>query len=153
AYLIAPKVGRKLPDGNFSNDEPHGWESREYLRKKLVGKEIQFRTEYKISMGQSQREFGFLFLADENVNDTVVIEGMAEVVRRQQNKDNAEVLRLIELEESAKTAQKGKWDAVSTKREVLHEVEEPQKLVNKTLPAIVEHVRDGSTLRVALALE
>ncbi|CAG2167551.1 unnamed protein product, partial [Oppiella nova] len=153
AYLIAPKVGRKLPDGSTTSDESHGWESREFLRTKLVGKEIQFRTEYKISMGNTPREFGFLFLGDENINDTVVSEGMAEVVRRQQNKDNAEVLRLIELEESAKAAQKGKWDNVSTKREVLYDVEEPQKLVNKTFPGIVEHVRDGSTLRVALTLE
>jgi hypothetical protein len=51
AYVIAPKVGRKLPDGQQTNDESFGWDSREFLRKKLVGKEVQFRTEYKISMG------------------------------------------------------------------------------------------------------
>ena len=50
---MAPKVGRKLPDGTTTNDEPHGWDSREFLRKKLVGKEIQFRMEYKIQMGSS----------------------------------------------------------------------------------------------------
>ena len=92
-------------------------------------------------------------MGEENVNETVVREGMAEVVRRNQNKDNPDVLALIELEETAKTNQKGKWTDTSNKREVLYEVEEPQKLVNKTFPAIVEHVRDGSTLRVALALE
>ena len=104
-------------------------------------------------IGNTQREFGVLYLGEENVNETVVREGMAEVVRRNQNKDNPDVLALIELEETAKTNQKGKWTDTSNKREVLYEVEEPQKLVNKTFPAIVEHVRDGSTLRVALALE
>jgi staphylococcal nuclease domain-containing protein 1 len=49
--VIAPKVGRKLPDGTQTNDESFAWDSREFLRKKLVGKEVQFRTEYKISMG------------------------------------------------------------------------------------------------------
>ncbi|CAG2173795.1 unnamed protein product [Oppiella nova] len=145
AHLIAPKVGRKLADGSTTSDESHGWESREFLRTKLMGKEIQFRTEYTIAMGNTTRELGFLFLGDENINDTVVSEGMAEVVRRQQDEDNAEVLRLIGLEESAKAAQKGKWDNVWTKRKVLYDVEEPQELVNETFPGIVEHVRDGST--------
>lgn len=154
AYVIAPKVGRKLPDGSFTSEEPHAWDSREYLRRKLVGKEIQFRTEYKISMGNTPREFGFLYLGEENVNELVVSEGLVEVVRKQQNKDNAEVLHLIELEETAKNGSKGKWsNTPSEKREVLHEVEEPAKLVNKTYEGIVEHVRDGSTLRVALSLE
>ena len=78
---------------------------------------------------------------------------MAEVVRRNQNKDNPDVLHLIELEETAKVASKGKWGPPSPKREVLYEVDEPQRLVNKSFDGIVEHVRDGSTLRVALALE
>ena len=52
AYLIAPKVGRKTPEGS-TPDEPHGWESREFLRNKLVGKEVLFKTEYKIQMGMT----------------------------------------------------------------------------------------------------
>lgn len=47
---MAPKVGRKTQEVT-TNDEPHGWESREFLRKKLVGKEISFKSEYKIQMG------------------------------------------------------------------------------------------------------
>jgi staphylococcal nuclease domain-containing protein 1 len=93
-------------------------------------------------------------LGEENINETMVNEGLVEVVRKQQNKDNAEVLHLIELEESAKIASKGKWSSTpSEKREVIYEVEEPAKLVNKTFAGIVEHVRDGSTLRVALVIE
>lgn len=113
---------------------------------------IDFRSSLPI-IGSAPREFGFLFLGEENINETVVMEGMAEVMRRQQNKDNPDVIRLIELEESAKLAQKGKWGSPTPKREVLYECDEPQRLVNKSFPGIVEHVRDGSTLRVALALE
>ncbi|XP_054160483.1 staphylococcal nuclease domain-containing protein 1-like [Oppia nitens] len=154
AYVMAPKVGRKLPDGTTSIEEPYGWESREYLRKKLVGKEVLFKSEYKIQMGNAQREFGILMCGDENINQTVVNEGTVEVNRREKNKDNEDVIKLVELEESAKNGEKGKWGKLASgKREVLYEVEEPQKLVNKSLIGIVEHVRDGSTLRVALQLE
>lgn len=78
---------------------------------------------------------------------------MVEVVKRAQNKDNPDVLRLTELEETAKSAGKGKWSAggaTATKRTLLQDIEEGQVLVGKTYPAIVEHVRDGATLRVGL---
>lgn len=48
---MAPKLSRKLQDGQFTTDETYAWEAREFLRKKLVGKEIQFKFEYKIQMG------------------------------------------------------------------------------------------------------
>ncbi len=39
--------------------QPFAWESREFLRKKLVGKDISFVVEYKVPSG---REFGTIFL-------------------------------------------------------------------------------------------
>lgn len=51
AYLIAPKISRKLPDGTYTEDEPYAWEAREFLRKRLVGKEVAFRVEYKLPFG------------------------------------------------------------------------------------------------------
>ncbi|OTF83386.1 hypothetical protein BLA29_006462 [Euroglyphus maynei] len=79
---MAPKISRKLPDGSHTADEPFAWESREFLRKKLVGKVIQFRVEYKVP-------FDF---------------------------------------------------------------ENSQSFVGKTLDGIVEHVRDGSTMKIGLVL-
>ncbi len=52
AYLIAPKISRKLPDGTYTEDEPYAWEAREFLRKRLVGKEVAFRVEYKLPFGR-----------------------------------------------------------------------------------------------------
>ena len=38
--------------------QPYAWQSREWLRKKLVGKEVLFSVEYKVSSG---REFVTIF--------------------------------------------------------------------------------------------
>lgn len=104
--------------------------------------------------GSGQRECAVIFAGNENVNESLVAEGLVEVVKRAQNKDNPDVLRLTELEETAKAAGKGKWSAggvTATKRTLLQDIgEEGQVLVGKTYPAIVEHVRDGATLRVGL---
>jgi staphylococcal nuclease domain-containing protein 1 len=144
AYVTAPKISRKTIDGQFTQDEPFGWEAREFLRKKLVGKEVQFKMEYKIPMGNQTREFGIILLKDSNesVVETMVSEGLVEVVRKAQNKDLPEFIKLCELEELAKLANKGKWTAGGAyeKREVFQEVDEPAKLVNKTYNGIVEHV-------------
>lgn len=106
------------------------------------------------TLGGSNREFGFVYIGEENVVETVVNEGLVEVVHRKQNKDVPEYIHLCELEEAAKQNEKGKWATISSeKREVLYEVEEPARLVNKDYQGIIEYVRDGSTLRVALELE
>lgn len=96
----------------------------------------------------------------ENISELLVSEGLVEVVKRAQNKDNPEVIRLTELEEAAKAAGKGKWAAAAAgtspspapiKRTLLQpDLDNGQALVGKTYDGIVEHVRDGATLRVGL---
>lgn len=46
-----------MPDGTYTNDEAFAWEAREFLRKKLVGKEISFRIDYKIPIGNKFDSF------------------------------------------------------------------------------------------------
>lgn len=75
---------------------------------------------------------------------------MVEVAKRTQNKDNPDVTRLIELEESAKLASKGKWGSNATKRTILQDIENGQSMIKKFYEGIVEHVRDGSTMRIGL---
>ena len=61
--------------------QPFAWQSREYLRKLLVGKEVKFAIEYKVPA--SGREYGTVWLKIDgepvNVNNKVVMEGWAEV--------------------------------------------------------------------------
>lgn len=48
-----------MPDGTYTSDEPYAWDAREFLRKKLVGKEVAFRVEYKLPFGKSPKKFHF----------------------------------------------------------------------------------------------
>ena len=160
AWVQAPKVSKRLPPsdsnpkGSNTADEPYAWEGREFLRKKLVGKAIQFKVEYKVPYRDQQRECGVLYLDEENLIETLVSAGYADVIRRKQNNENAEFQRLVELEEAAIAAGKGKHSgAPGLKREILYDVEEPDKLVGKTFDGIVEHVVSGSTLRIALEVK
>lgn len=56
--VVAPRLGRKTAQDEIK-DEPWAWESREFLRKALVGKEIFFTVE---EAPNSTRKYGKLFL-------------------------------------------------------------------------------------------
>lgn len=58
-------------------DEPFAWESREYLRRLLIGQDVRFRVEYTAS--PSGRKFGMVFFAEKNVACMVVAAGLAKV--------------------------------------------------------------------------
>jgi len=90
-----------------SKDEPYAFEAREYLRKKLIGKVVLFVVDYKAPA--SGREYGSLYIGNdiesgENIAESIVQEGFAAV--RKEGKGNE---RLLELEEAAKMAQRGRW--------------------------------------------
>lgn len=71
--LIAPRLARR---GGV--DEPFAWESREFLRKLCIGKDVIFKIDYAVpSIG---REFGSVFINDQNVGALIVSEGWAKVV-------------------------------------------------------------------------
>ncbi|OVA17327.1 Tudor domain [Macleaya cordata] len=170
--LIAPRLARR---GGV--DEPFAWDSREYLRKLCIGKEVTFRVEYTVpSIG---REFGSVFLRDKNVAFLVVSEGWAKV--REQGQQKGEVspflAELQRLEEQAKQQGSGRWSKASGCLLPLQEpgaseaairdlppsaIGDPSNLdamgllaANKGRPmqGIVEQVRDGSTVRVYLLPE
>lgn len=59
-------------------DEPLAWESREFLRKLAIGKSCIFRVDYKIEK-LSGREFGTVFIDDQNVSTSCLLAGWAKV--------------------------------------------------------------------------
>ncbi|KAK4755127.1 hypothetical protein SAY87_008884 [Trapa incisa] len=158
--LIAPRLARR---GGV--DEPFAWDSREYLRKLCVGKEVTFKVDYTVpSIG---REFGSVFLGDKNVAMLVVSEGWAKVREQGQQKGEASpfLAELSRLEEQAKQQGLGRWSkapgaAQASIRDLPPSaIGDPSNLdamgllaTNKGRPmqGIVEHVRDGSTIRVYL---
>ena len=80
AELDAPKLARRPNQNNpaGSVDEPWAWESREFLRKLLVGKNVLATVQHQISSG---REFGHVLIGStdpekaENVAVKLVAEG------------------------------------------------------------------------------
>jgi len=86
----------------------------------------------------------------------LVSEGLV-TVRQEGIRGSAELARLAELESAAKAASKGKWASSGLQehvRDIKWTVENPRQLVDKfkgkPIQAVVEHVRDGSTIRAFL---
>lgn len=86
----------------------------------------------------------------------MVSEGYLNV--RKESRSSPELTRLVELEEAAKSAGKGKWNPNTQSSDHVRQIkwtqENPAQVVEhyggKPVKAIVEHVRDGSTIRAFL---
>ncbi|XP_062838824.1 LOW QUALITY PROTEIN: staphylococcal nuclease domain-containing protein 1 [Anolis carolinensis] len=154
---LARRAAAGQPDSKDTPDEPWGFPAREFLRKKLIGKEVCFTVEYKTAQG---REYGMVYLGKdttgENIAESLVAEGLAS--RREGIRaNNPEQSRLAELEEQARTAKKGMWSEGTgshTVRDLKYTIENPRHFVDsmhqKPVNAIIEHVRDGSVVRALL---
>jgi staphylococcal nuclease domain-containing protein 1 len=95
-------------------DEPFAWESREFLRKLCIGKEVAFKVDYKVE-AIAGREFGSVYLGNENLAKLVVQNGWAKVRRPgQQNQDKVSpyIAELEQLEEQAQQEGFGRWSKV-----------------------------------------
>lgn len=162
SYVLAPKLARRPGAGcDETRDEPWAWDSREFLREKLVGNEVTFTFE---KPPNSNREYGFVWLGDENgenIVQTMVREGLVIVrleSRPSEPQKQEELQKLIELEELAKSDGVGRWSATVNPADKIGDItwtqENPSNIVNhyggKPVKAIIEHVRDGSTVRAFL---
>ncbi|XP_060100516.1 staphylococcal nuclease domain-containing protein 1-like [Heteronotia binoei] len=154
---LARRAAAGQPEAKDTPDEPWGFPAREFLRKKLIGKEVCFTVEYKTAQG---REYGTVYLgrdtAGENIAESLVAEGLAS--RREGIRaNNPEQSRLAELEGQARIAKKGMWSdgtGSHTIRDLKYTIENPRHFVDslhqKPVNAIIEHVRDGSVVRALL---
>ncbi|CAD6237210.1 GSCOCG00002195001-RA-CDS [Cotesia congregata] len=158
--IIAPKLGRRgVNNGEDIRDEPWAWEAREFLRKKLIAQEVVFVEEKSVS---ATKVYGSVWLGKdkntgENVAELLVSEGLATVKRDNVRNPSPAQSRLQELEDAARSAGKGKWSGSPLSehiRDVKWTIETPRTLVDKyngkPVKAIIEHVRDGSTVKVFL---
>jgi staphylococcal nuclease domain-containing protein 1 len=164
-YITAPKLAR-LPTnanaGGASVDEPYAFETREYLRKKLVGREICYTIDFQIP--QSNRLMCTVYLGKdketgENIIESLLSEGLVEL--RQQTgarANDAKYQRLVIIDEQAKANKRGRYSdqlADVHTRNVKWTLENPKQFVDEhksqaPLDAIVEFVRDGNTVRCLL---
>lgn len=157
--ILAPKLARRPVNANDeTRDEPWAWEAREFLRKKLIGEEVYFTSERPPN---STRDYGTVYLGPDpntspNVTELLVQEGLVAVRRDNARNATPELQRLIDLEDIVKSSGKGKWGPSSNEhvRNIRWSQENPRSLVDQQaghpLKAIIEHVRDGSTVRAFL---
>ncbi|XP_060012748.1 staphylococcal nuclease domain-containing protein 1 [Lagenorhynchus albirostris] len=154
---LARRAAATQPDAKDTPDEPWAFPAREFLRKKLIGKEVCFTIENKTPQG---REYGMIYLGKdtngENIAESLVAEGLA-TRREGMRANNPEQNRLSECEEQAKAAKKGMWsegNGSHTLRDLKYTIENPRHFVDshhqKPVNAIIEHVRDGSVVRALL---
>nr|XP_032804965.1 staphylococcal nuclease domain-containing protein 1 [Petromyzon marinus] len=160
APALARRAALSLPDARDIPDEPWAFPAREFLRKKLIGKEVCFVVEYKAPAG---REYGMVYIgkdtSGENVTESLVIEGLVSVRREGIRTSNQDQARLCDLEDQAKAQKKGLWGegtGSQTTRDLKYTVENPRHFVDSfhqnPVNAIIEHVRDGCTFRALLLL-
>uniref|UniRef100_A0A672QRX3 Staphylococcal nuclease domain-containing protein n=1 Tax=Sinocyclocheilus grahami TaxID=75366 RepID=A0A672QRX3_SINGR len=158
AGALARRAVQGQPDTKDTPDEPWAFQAREFLRKKVIGKEVYFTVENKTPQG---REYGIVFLgkdtSGENIAESLVAEGLATVRREGIRGNNPDQVRLCDLEDQAKAAKKGQWSeggGSHTIRDLKYTIENPRNFVDslhqKPVNAIIEHVRDGSMLRALL---
>ncbi|KAJ3128032.1 hypothetical protein HK100_009408 [Physocladia obscura] len=155
ANIVAPRMGTAADP---SKEEIGAFESREFLRKLLIGKEVAFKVEYTTTT--NNRDFGSLTLAppgvdgETNVARLMVQNGWAKVKSDTKRTPSDEQIALLELEAAAQAGGLGLWSSKLSSRSVSFSLLDARSFLNlykgKPVPALVEQVRDANTIRIAV---
>ena len=154
--LTVPFLFDPSPQGrrdNSTKDEPFAFESREALRRTLIGRRVRFRVDHSVpSIG---REFGQVYLGDENIALAHVAEGWAKV---KPTRDGSADEELVLAERDAQARGVGVWtrnptEAAAASRSAPAAFDARAFFAaNRGAPvrAVVEAVFNGSCVRVCL---
>ncbi|TCD62798.1 hypothetical protein EIP91_006391 [Steccherinum ochraceum] len=151
--VVAPRMGTSARD-----DEPWAYESREFLRALTVGKPITFTTAHSLPPNDDvPRDIGNGEINGVDLASELLKNGWAKL-KELKREPTEEDLKRRELETEAKTAGKGIWNPHGPKARHIHYMmpEDSQGFITewkgKSIDAIVEQVKDGSTLRLRLLM-
>ncbi|KAH7358198.1 tudor domain-containing protein [Plectosphaerella cucumerina] len=150
AYVNAPHLKKE-------GDEPFAFQSREFLRDLVVGKQVQCTVLYTVPSG---RDFGSVLLSrdgpslpDENIK-AGWLKVREDAGRKEESEDILERLATLRsLEESAKSENKGVWSGTGGHIQVQNDLGGPEFMnewKGKTVEGIVERVLSGDRLLVRL---
>jgi staphylococcal nuclease domain-containing protein 1 len=149
AFINAPRL---------QQDEPGSFESRDFIRKLAVGKNVRFQTLYVIPQkaGGANREYGIVFLQDgRQLPDLIVQEGWAKLRddadRKADTPQATELLeRLQALEAHARADEKGVWAPRQQQIQLIRDIPDPKAFAEEhkgePMDAIVERVLSGDRL-------
>lgn len=153
AFTSAPRM-------NKDNDEPWAFDSRDFLRKALVGKNITFEILYQIP--NTKREHVVITSADKRkFPEESVQEGWIKVREDAGRKDDTEqslerLRELKHLESQARAAGKGIWASDVSRIDVKIDLGNTQAFLEKwkgqTVDGLVERVLSGDRVLVRLLI-
>ncbi|KAK6505741.1 hypothetical protein TWF481_007633 [Arthrobotrys musiformis] len=155
AFVTAPRLKRE-------GDEPFAFNSREFLRRSLVGREIQFKVLYTVP--NSNREYGTAVVPNgPSIIDYAVAEGWVKVrddagKREEQSEHSDLVEKLKALESKARLEYKGQWSQTENGQITINNEppSSPKAFLDKwkgqKIEAVVERVIAGDRIAVRLLL-
>lgn len=153
AYVSTPHLRKE-------GDEPFAFESRDFLRRALVGKTIKFRVLYTIP--NSKREYGLVLTQDgQKFPESLVEAGFAKLRDDAGKKDESEdVERQLDhlrlLEAQARTNDRGLWASSGGRIKVDHDLGDSEAFLQQhkgqSLDALVERVLSGDRMLLRLIL-
>jgi staphylococcal nuclease domain-containing protein 1 len=151
AYCTSPHLKKE-------GDEQWAFESRDALRKMVVGKNVQFQVLYTIP--NTKREYGVVFLNDgRRLPEMMIEEGWLKLREDAGRKeDSEEALQQLDklrlLEATARSEDKGLWQTSGGRINVQHDMGDAQKFLDtwkgKTIDGLVERVLSGDRMLVRL---
>ncbi|KAI0344602.1 transcription factor [Trametopsis cervina] len=151
--IVAPRLGTTNRE-----DDPWAYEAREFLRSHAVGKAVRFTIAHDLpSNDETERAIGSAEIAGVDVASELLKAGWAKLKDIKREPTEAD-LKKRELEAEAKNAGKGQWNPHGPKARTVHYMMPTDSHAfitewkGKPIDAIVEQVKDGSTLRVRLLL-
>jgi staphylococcal nuclease domain-containing protein 1 len=153
AYCTSPHLKKE-------GDEPFAFESRDALRKLVVGKNVQFLVLYQIP--NTKRDYGIVFMNDgRQLPEEMVKEGWLKLREDAGRKeDSEEALQQLDklrlLEATARSEDKGLWAPSGGKIDLQHDMGNSKTFLdiykNKTVDALVERVFSGDRMLVRLLI-
>jgi staphylococcal nuclease domain-containing protein 1 len=153
AYCTSPHLKKE-------GDEPFAFESRDALRKLVVGKHVQFLVLYQIP--NTLREYGIVFMNDgRQLPEEMVKEGwlkLREDAGRKEDSEEAmqQLDKLRLLEATARSEDKGLWAPSGGRIEIQHDMGNTQVFLDtykgKTVDGLVERVFSGDRMLVRLLI-
>lgn len=153
AYCTSPHLKKE-------GDEQWAYDSRDALRKMVVGKLVQFQVLYTIP--NTKREYGIVYLNDgRRLPEQMVEEGWLKLRddagRKEDSPDALSQLdRLRLLEATARSEDKGQWQPSGGRINVQHDMGDAQAFLDnykgKTVDGLVERVLSGDRMLVRLII-
>ena len=154
AYCAAPRLKKE-------GDEQGAFESRDALRRMLVGKNVHFQVLYTIP--NTKREYGVILLNENGPKfpEYMVQQGWLKLRDDAGRKEDSEdalqhISQLRVLEATARSEGKGLWAPGTVRIDVQHDMGDPQNFMDtwkgKALDGMVERVLSGDRMLIRLFL-